>query len=479
MELTVVLSIGFAHLTQPKGDLSMKRYRRFFQTILLFLTMNVVSWGAFLHNRMGALTIPDSMGDLLYCLFRISPYLICGCAFLVMEIIPCIEEGLSFRLQLLSGGYELVLTSTYVVLPQLFMWIFLAVNLGVTSLFWWNLGVSYCILLLHYLNGFWRTALYSKQLGLGRRVAMFFLWWFFPINLFLMVRWCRIVRRELITARDKYLLEQTRVQNAICQTQYPVVMVHGICFRDWQFFNYWGRIPKALKQNGASIFYGRQSSALSIADSAEELKSEILRILEETGAPKVNIIAHSKGGLDSRYAITRLGMAPYVASLTTINTPHRGCKYADVLLNRLPKGFISFLTRRYNALYYMLGDERPDLLAGLKDLTASACEKFNQEIPNSPDVSYQSIASGMKKTFTAFSPLNFSYLVVKHYDGENDGLVAIDSAIWGTYLGSLSEGKNPGLSHADVIDLTHKDIKGFDVSEFYVGLLAKLKEQGF
>lgn len=41
---------------------------------------------------------------------------------------------------------------------------------------------------------------------------------------------------------------------------------------------------------------------------------------EETGCEKVNIIAHSKGGLDSRYAISRLGMDQYTASLTTINS---------------------------------------------------------------------------------------------------------------------------------------------------------------
>jgi len=293
-----------------------------------------------------------------------------------------------------------------------------------------------------------------------------------------MFRWCRVVRRELITARDKYLLDSTRVQNAVCRTRYPVIMVHGICFRDWQHFNYWGRIPKSLKQNGAHIYYGQQQSAISVADSAAELKAEIEHVLAETGAEKVNIIAHSKGGLDSRYAISKLGMAPYVASLTTINTPHRGCKYADVLLDRLPKGLIQYITRRYNALYYMLGDERPDLLAGLNDLRATSCEQFNEEIIDSPDVYYQSIATGMKRPHNTFAPLNFTYLYIKIYDGENDGLVSIDSAKWGNFLGTITTDPKRGLSHADIIDLVHRDIKGFDVSEFYVGLLSDLKEKG-
>jgi triacylglycerol lipase len=36
-------------------------------------------------------------------------------------------------------------------------------------------------------------------------------------------------------------------------------------------------------------------------------------VLSQTGAQKVNIIAHSKGGLDCRYAIANLGLEDKVA----------------------------------------------------------------------------------------------------------------------------------------------------------------------
>ena len=457
----------------------MKTFQRIAETLLILITINIVWWGTHLHELLGPFPIPDSIGTLMYCAARMALYGIPVLFFLVMELIPCYEKGLSLRLQLLAGGYELILTAIYTLVAEVALLILMAVTAGVDRLFWWNLAAAYCILLLHYLNGFWRTALYSSQLGLGRRVVMFFLWWCFPINVFLFYRWCRVVRRELITARDRYLLDTARVQNAVCRTRYPVIMVHGICFRDWQFLNYWGRIPKALKQNGAVIYYGKQQSSLSVAESAAELKAEIEQVLAQTGAEKVNIVAHSKGGLDSRYAISKLGLAPYIASLTTINTPHRGCKYADVLLNGLPQGLLQFIARRYNALYNMLGDEKPDLLAGVTDLTASSCARFNEEVKDDPGVYYQSVASGMKHPRNTFFPLNFTYLFAKHYDGENDGLVSIDSAIWGNFLGTISAGPQRGLSHADVIDLTHKDIRGFDVGEFYVGLLASLKEKGF
>lgn len=395
-----------------------------------------------------------------------------------LEILPCYEKGLNFRLLLLAGGYELIVTSFYALAAELAVCVVLFRHMGSSPLFWINLAVAYGLLLFHYLNGFWRTAFCSSQLGLGRRVLMFFLWWIFPVNALLFYRWCRIVRRELITARNRYLLDAARVENAVCRTRYPVIMVHGIFFRDWQYLNYWGRIPRFLKQNGALVFYGRQQSSLAVADSAAELKSEIERVLAQTGAEKVNLVAHSKGGLDSRYAISKLGMAEQVASLTTVNTPHRGCRFADVLLDGLPKWLIHFVERRYNALFYMLGDERPDFLAGVRDLTASACAVFNETVPDASCVYYQSVMSKMHNHRSAFFPLNLSYLLAKKYEGDNDGLVSVSSAVWGNDLGLLSAGRK-GISHADMIDLTHKDIKGFDVGEFYVRLFADLKEKGF
>lgn len=451
-------------------------WKRTYKTLFLLLMMN----SSLLVNRLNGYFIFDASPGQGLVSFGLR-LTVCA-AFVVLlaalEILPCYEKGLNFRLLLLAGGYELIITSFYALAAEAAVCTVLFLHMGLSTLFLINLAVAYCVLLFHYLNGFWRTAFCSTQLGMGRRILMFFLWWVFPINAFLFFRWCRVVRRELITARNRYLLDAARVENAVCRTRYPVVMVHGIFFRDWQYMNYWGRIPRFLKQNGALVYYGRQQSSLSVAESAAELKSEIERVLAETGAEKVNIIAHSKGGLDSRYAISRLGMADRVASLTTVNTPHRGCQFADMLLERLPKWLIRYAERRYNALFYMLGDDRPDFLAGVSDLTASSCAAFNEATPDAPGVYYQSVMSKMRNHRSAFFPLNISYLLAKKYEGDNDGLVSVSSAVWGNYLGLLSAGKK-GISHADMIDLTHKDLKGFDVGEFYVKLFSDLKKQGF
>lgn len=463
-----------------------KFLRRTFNCICVLMMMNIVllldlfTKDSFLSSR------------LFYGFFL---WIVAGLLYLVTEILPCCEKGLKMRLQVLAGGYELIVTSAFCLFAELIGYLCffcitkrspLAVirratpssERGLLIMLIVNALMAGIVLFIHYINGFLRTVFCSSQLGITLRVLMFFFWWLPPLNLVLFVKWCAVVRRELLYEKNRYFLDSARVESCICRTRYPVLMVHGIFFRDWQYLNYWGRIPCALKCNGAAVFYGRQQSALSIADSAAELKAEIFRVLSETGAEKVNIVAHSKGGLDARYAISHLGMAPYVASLTTVNTPHRGCQFADALLFSLPQWLICFVASRYNSLFRRLGDSTPDFLAGVQDLTAASCAVFNRETPDMPNVYYQSVTSKMRSVTSAGFPLNLGYLLSKKYEGDNDGLVSTSSAIWSNYMGLLSAGRK-GISHGDMIDLTHKNIKGFDVSEFYVLLFAGLKKRGF
>ena len=64
-------------------------------------------------------------------------------------------------------------------------------------------------------------------------------------------------------------------------------------------------------------------------------------------------------------------------------------------------------------------------------------------------------------------------------EGENDGLVSISSAKWGTFKGVIKNEYHRGISHGDIIDLKRQDYKGFDVVEFYVQLVSELKKMGF
>lgn len=76
-------------------------------------------------------------------------------------------------------------------------------------------------------------------------------------------------------------------------------------------------------------------------------------------------------------------------------------------------------------------------------------------------------------------PLNFSYHLVKLFDGRNDGLVGEKSFPWGANFTFLTPPAGRGISHGDMIDLNRENIKGFDVREFYVQLVSGLKQSGF
>lgn len=327
-------------------------------------------------------------------------------------------------------------------------------------------------------NGMIRIYLSSDQLGVKWRGIGAVCGMIPVVNLVVLGKLIGIVKKEVKFENDKIILNEKRHDEQICKTKYPLLMVHGVFFRDYKYFNYWGRIPEELEANGATIFYGNQQSAASVEECAKELDVRVRQIVAETGCEKVNIIAHSKGGLDSRYALSQLGTSKFVASLTTINTPHRGCEFADYLLSKIPKAQKEMVAAAYNGALKKLCKEEPDFLAAVTDLTAVACKKRNEIVTDVPGVLYQSVGSKLNAASGGRFPLNFSYQLVKCFDGYNDGLVGEKSFPWGSdYTFIEAKGKR-GISHGDVIDLNRENFDGFDVREFYVKLVSFLRKSG-
>ncbi len=89
-------------------------------------------------------------------------------------------------------------------------------------------------------------------------------------------------------------------------TRYPIFLVHGMGIRDFKHINSWGRIPSVLRNRRFTVFQGNQDANGTIEDNAAALKETILNTIANTNCEKVNIIAHSKGGLDARFMITHL-----------------------------------------------------------------------------------------------------------------------------------------------------------------------------
>ncbi len=342
----------------------------------------------------------------------------------------------------------------------------------------WSVVVCIGVSFIVFWNGIICVYLTSTQLGLKWRMIGAICGMIPIANLIALFFILKTTTGEYLFENKKIKINKQRKDQKLCATKYPVLLVHGVFFRDFKFFNYWGRIPKELETNGATVFYGNHSSAASIADSAAELKARICKVLTETGAQKVNIIAHSKGGLDCRYAISKLGIGDCVASLTTINTPHRGCLFADYLLTNLPADMKNKVADTYNSTLKKLGEADPDFLAAVNDLTDAHCNRLNDEMPTPEGIYCQSVGSVLTKATHGKFPLNFSYHLVKHFSGENDGLVSERSFEWGEKYTLLKPRNNRGISHGDMIDLNRENIVGFDVREFYVNLVNDLKNRG-
>lgn len=345
----------------------------------------------------------------------------------------------------------------------IFLWSTLYCILLNTVLFWIGILCVYCT---------------SLQLGLELRVKALLCGMIPAWNLIMLRKIIVTTMNEIKVEVDKEHLNAKRKDEKICQTKYPILLVHGVFFRDSRLLNYWGRIPAELKANGATVYYGEHQSAASVADSAEELAKRIRRLTEDTGCEKVNVIAHSKGGLDCRYALSELGIAPYVASLTTVNTPHRGCLFVDWLLKYAPKIIKQKIADTYNKTLRKLGDENPDFIAAVTDLTADACQKRNDVLSVPEGVYCQSIGSIQNKATSGKFPLNYSYHLVKYFDGPNDGLVGESSFAWGENYRLITVKGDRGVSHGDVIDMNRSNLPEFDVREFYVELVNDLKNKG-
>lgn len=319
---------------------------------------------------------------------------------------------------------------------------------------------------------FW-MCVFSKRLRILKRIIIWSLIWIPGLNLILALYLRGLGRQEIDHTLHRIELEDIFAEGQVCNTRYPILLVHGVGFRDLHYFNYWGRVPRELVRNGARVYYGHQEAWGTIEENGKVLKDKIFAIMKETGSEKVNIIAHSKGGLDARYVISGLGMQDYVASLTTINTPHHGSRLVD-FLKHLPDPVYRAICGQINRTFHRFGDSRPDAYHASYQLSHAYSEDFNERYPNQEGIYYQSYASLMKNAFSS-KLLFIPYLLLKILDAPNDGLVTVESATWTNFQGVIQNSHLRGISHADMIDLTREDYRGFDVITFYVELVQRLK----
>jgi triacylglycerol lipase len=125
-------------------------------------------------------------------------------------------------------------------------------------------------------------------------------------------------KREEVVARD----DDGRI---------PIVLVHGLGGNRGS----WWPLRMFLRMNGYKRVYAFGSEDQTVEEGAARLKAFMEDVLTATGASRVDIVAHSLGGIFSRYALQRLGMAQYARTLVTLATPHQGtyaAQYANTSL---------------------------------------------------------------------------------------------------------------------------------------------------
>jgi triacylglycerol lipase len=203
----------------------------------------------------------------------------------------------------------------------------------------------------------------------------------------------------------------------------PIVLVHGlfgvsqIRLGGMRLFQYFAGIPEVLSRSGNQVLVPSLSPVGSVAERAQQLKDFLDQEVPQDG---VHIFAHSMGGLDARYMISRLGMDKRVISLTTLGTPHRGTAFADWGIARL-----SFLVQPVLDLF---GIPAP----AFNDLTRASCRAFNEQVPDAPGVRYFSVAASHDGA--AYPEWSIPYNIVFKEEGPNDGVVSVESAKYGSVI---------------------------------------------
>ena len=109
----------------------------------------------------------------------------------------------------------------------------------------------------------------------------------------------------------------------------PIVLVHGYAQNRVGFL----RIARALRRAGLGpIFALNYPWFLGVEENAARLSRFVERVLAETGAEAVNLVAHSMGGLVSlAFASSDAGRTK-VRRVVTLGTPHAGVAWEGPIL---------------------------------------------------------------------------------------------------------------------------------------------------
>ncbi len=238
----------------------------------------------------------------------------------------------------------------------------------------------------------------------------------------------------------------------------PVVLVHGLFGFDrigvpGARFDYFRGIAKHLGALGCHAHAVKLPMASSVPARAKQLVAAI----EALPHDRIDLIAHSLGGLDARYALAHLGLAKRVRSLVTVGTPHRGTPIADLL----HKGPLDWARR----LVSVLGMP----IEALEWLSTESLAQFNRETPDVPGVRYACVVGGLHKEDSVVPiALVAPHAYLRKVSGINDGVVPVSSQYWGETLAEIE------ADHFSQIGWRVAVRHTFDAAGLYAFVVARL-----
>jgi len=216
-----------------------------------------------------------------------------------------------------------------------------------------------------------------------------------------------------------------------------IVLVHGILgFREKFGIEYFRGVVEHFSEKAHKVIAPILDPTRGIEYRGGQLRDQINAAFANRSmdqVQKTHIIAHSMGGLDSRFLLSPANPKPNnlpIRSLTTIGTPHFGSPIADAVDNpHTPQDIKDAIGAALANLDISLN--------GLRDLRTAECKAFSANHPNRPGVDYFCIAGvgrdALTKTWILFVPLHKFISLQTHED--NDGLVTLSSSQWGTPVG--------------------------------------------
>jgi len=293
----------------------------------------------------------------------------------------------------------------------------------------------------------------------------------------------------------------------LSRTKYPVYYAHGFNSSKLAWSDLLARhvsaVPGMAHYHGAESVDPFRPVALRAEQLRRNLRALIARIEAEEGIVagermvRINVVAHSMGGLDTRFLIgspmynqncatssctdengnpesccappdidgNSTRWSERIVSLTTLSTPHCGSSFADlgvsVLANQTVHQGFELVARRFFGMD-AAGREllKQTLYALSKDFCATqmapqfpvpdptrnyawqCAEGQTCELPPpkaTPTIfSWAGISSVSGSVGDIVDPgLAPSYLYVSHEEGDNDGVVAVKSAQFGIFMGVM------------------------------------------